>query len=438
MTAAPDTGGTPTSHQTDWSQLALICFASFIVWAGFGAILPYLPVFLHEQAHAPVWMIGVIAAMYYAGTFVFSSPLGRLSDRIGRKPVVVAGLFLYALATFLFVTTVNASWFLLFRLCEGVGAASVGPAGSALIADLSDEDTRGRAYGFLTSAQFGGLVLGPALAVGLNDLGGGGRRGFYAIFLVGSAMTLAMALLVLVLLKEPAHTAARRHEAAGERPSYRSLITPPIFAFLLIAAASHFAMGGWEVLWSLWLRHLGASMAFVSLTWIAFSVPMLFSFAGGMLAEKGNRFRLMFGGYAFSAASWIVYGFTRNLALFLAFNVFEGIAVAISMPAKQAFLVQCSPRRWLGTVQGMEQTSMQLSALVGTLTAPLLFTWISGYAIGVGGFLALGGLAGAAPILSREWKRIAAGGEPLSLAEAERLAPPARGAAFDDERAPLL
>jgi DHA1 family multidrug resistance protein-like MFS transporter len=464
VTAAADTGEAPTSQQTDWSQLALICFASFVVWSGFGAILPYLPVFLHEQAHASVRMIGVIAAMYYAGTFIFSSPLGRLSDRIGRKPVVVMGLFLYALATLLFVTTVNAWWFLLFRLCEGVGAASVGPAGSAIIADISNDDTRGRAYGLLTSAQFGGLVIGPALAVVLNDLGGGDRNGFSAIFLVGSAMTLAMALLVLALFNEPARAVARRRAVAAERTrahdrapfplqpvalirrlrrelartlsSYFSLITPPVAAFLLVAATSHFAMGGWEVLWSLWLRHLGASMAFVSLTWIAFSVPMLFSFAGGMLAEKGNRFRLMFAGYAFSACSWIVYGFTRNLTIFLLFNVFEGVAVAISMPAKQAFLVQCSPRRWLGTIQGMEQTSMQLAALVGTLTAPFLFTWISGDAIGVGGFLALGGLACAAPVLSGTWKRIAAGGEALSLAEAERLAPPARGGAFGDERAP--
>ncbi len=465
MTATADTGGAPASHDTDWSQLALVCFASFVVWSGFGAILPYLPVFLHEQAHASVQMIGVIAAGYYAGTFIFSSPLGRLSDRVGRKPVIVVGLFLYALATFLFVTTVNAWWFLLFRLCEGIGAASVGPAGSAIIADVSDDDTRGRAYGLLTSAQFGGLVIGPALAVLLNDLGGGGRRGFYTIFLVGSAMTLAMAVLVLALLREPAQAAARRRALAAEPAraperapsplhpvalgrylwrsvtgtllSYFSLITPPVAGFLLIAATSHFAMGGWEVLWSLWLRHLGASMAFVSLTWIAFSVPMLFSFAGGILAEKGNRFRLMFAGYAFSACSWIVYGFTRNLTVFLLFNVFEGVAVAISMPAKQAFLVQCSPRRWLGTIQGMEQTSMQLAALVGTLTAPLLFTWISGDAIGVGGFLALGGLACAAPVLGRAWKRIAAGGEALSLAEAERLAPSAHGVGFDDERAPL-
>ena len=396
---------------TDWRQLVLISFSGFVVWSGFGAILPYLPVFLKEQAHAPVWTIGLIASMYYAGTFLFASPLGRLSDRVGRKPVVVAGMLLYSLATLLFVTTVNAWWFLLFRLCEGIGAASVEPASTAFIADASDEASRGRAYGLLTSAQFGGLVAGPALAIGLNELGGGGRNGFYAIFLAGSAMTLAMAVLLTLFLKEPPHVALRRKQAV-ERPTYRSLLTPPILAFLIVAATSHFAMGGWEVIWSIWLRHLGASMAFVSATWMAFSVPMLFSFAGGLLAERHNRFRLMFGGFAFSAVAWIVYGFTRNLTLFLAFNVLEGVAVAISMPAKQAFLVQVSPRRWLGTVQGMEQTSMQLAAWVGTLTAPLLYEWIGGEAIGVGGFVALGGLAVAAPVLRRAWADIATEGAP--------------------------
>ena len=278
-------------------------------------------------------------------------------------------------------------------------------------------------------------MAGPALAILLNTLGGGGKRGFYAIFLVGSAMTLAMGFLLLAFLREPAHATESRKEKVA-RPSYRSLASPSIIAFLVVAATSHFAMGGFEVLWSLWLRRLGASMAYVSATWMAFSVPMLFSFAGGMLAEKGNRFRLMFAGYAFSACSWIVYGFTRNLTVFMLFNVLEGIAVAVSMPAKQAFLVQCSPRRWLGTIQGMDQTSMQLAALVGTLTAPLLYTWISGYAIGVGGFLALGGLAATAPVLSRRWSEISHGGEALSLAEAERLAAVPSPAAFDDERSP--
>ncbi len=380
--------------------------ASFVVWAGFGAILPYLPVFLQEEAHASVGLIGIIAAAYYVGTFAFSSPMGALSDRIGRKPVLVLGVGLYATASLLFITTIKPGWFVLFRLLEGIGAAAVMPAGKAFIADITTEATRSRAYGWLTTAQFGGLASGPALALPLYSLGGGhGRRAFYAIFLFGSVAAAITTVALLLTIREPDHARRRRLDGA-ERPPYRSLVTRPVAAFLVVAATMGFATGVWEVLWSLWLRHLGASMSFVGLTWIAFSLPMLLAFAGGHLADRHSRFLLMYSGLAVSSVAWIMYGITRNLTVFLVFCVIEGLAVAWSYPAQQAFLVQVSPRRWLGAIQGLESSSMQLAALGGTLLSPLLYQVISGYTIAVGGVVALLGLIVTAPTLAREWKRL--------------------------------
>jgi DHA1 family multidrug resistance protein-like MFS transporter len=413
---------TAPGGDTEWGQLYIVAFASFVVWAGFGAILPYLPVFLKEEAHASVLFIGVIAAGYYVGTFVFSTPLGRLSDSIGRKPVIVAGVVLYAVATLLFVSTTHPGWFLLFRLLEGIGAAAVGPAGQAFIADITTDENRSRAYGWLTTAQFGGLVAGPALAWPLYSLGGGeGKWAFYSIFLFGSAVSAVMALLLLIKLKEPERSRRRRREKV-QRPALRTLLNRPILAFILVAATGHFAMGTWDVIWSLYLRHLGASMAFVGWTWIAFSVPMLLSFVGGYIADRGNRFLLMFSGYAISGVAWVIYGTVTALWVLLLFNVVEGIAIAYSYPAKQAFLVQVSPRRWLGTIQGLEGTSMQLAALIGTLLSPLLYSVIGGWVIALGGFLSLAGLAVAAPILHRAWQEIKQSGSVLTTAEAEKLA----------------
>lgn len=408
------------ASDTDWHQLMLICVTQFMAWAGFGAILPYLPVFLKEQAHAKIWMIGVVASAYYVGTFIFSSPLGRLSDLIGRKPVILTGSVLYAIATFLFVTTRNPWWFLLFRFVEGLGAAAAGPAGNAFVADITTDDKRSQAFGWLTTAQFGGLIVGPLAGSLIMGLGGGGMRGFHAIFLVGSATMAVISVTLALRLHEPAHSARRRREKVA-RPSYRSLASPPVVAFLVIAATGHFAMGAWEVLWSIWLRHLNASMAFIGWTWAAFSMPMLLSFLGGYVADRGNRFWLMFSGYAISGFAWIMYGATRNLTVFLVFNILEGFAIAWAWPAKAAFLVQVSPRRWLGSVQGMEQTSMQLAALIGTLLAPTLYERIGGYAISIGGVFLYAGMLYAGPILHEEWGRIRASGEVLPAAEAERL-----------------
>jgi MFS family permease len=412
---------------TDWRQLALICATQFMAWAGFGAILPYLPIFLRDQAHARVWMIGVVAAGYYVGTFVFSSPLGRLSDVVGRKPIIVSGVALYAVSTLLFVTTRDAWWFLLFRLLEGVGAAAAGPAGNALVADITTEDKRSQAFGWLTTAQFGGLIAGPLAGSAAMGLAGGGLRGFHVIFLAGCTIMTLIGVALIVMLREPAHATRRRREKV-QRPSFRNLATPPVVAFIVVAASGNFAMGAWEVLWSIWLQDNHASVTFIGWTWAAFSVPMLLSFVGGYIADRGNRFWLMFSGYSISAFAWIMYGATRNLTLFMVMNVLEGFAIAWSYPAKSAFLVQVSPHRWLGSIQGMEQTSMQLAALIGTLAAPVLYGYVHGYALSLGGVLAFAGLAYAGPILHGEWQRIVRSGTILRYGEAEALADGARAA----------
>lgn len=403
----PDHATSPP--RTQWFQLGVICAASFIVWSGFGAILPYLPVFLREQAHASLLLIGLVATAYYMGSLSFSALFGRLSDRVGRKPVIVAGVAFFGVAQLLFISTTHPGWFIFFRFLEGVGVAAVTPASQAFVADLSTERDRSRAYGCMISAQFGGLVAGPVLSWPLYELGGGsGLWAFYAIFLFGSALSFLATIALLLVVREPEH-ARRRRTVRGKHPPYRTLITRPILAFLIVAATGHLAMGFFEVLWSLWLDDLGASMRFISLTFAAFSLPMLLSFLGGYLADRYSRFVLWVSGSAVAALAWIYYGITENLTIFLVVSVIEGLAFAWSSPARQAFLVQVAPRRWLGSVQGLEQTSLQVAAMIGTLVAPVLYGYISGLVISIGGVVSLIGLVVAARILYPVWKEIKAG-----------------------------
>jgi len=104
-------------------------------------------------------------------------------------------------------------------------------------------------------------------------------------------------------------------------------------------------------------------------------------------------------------------------------SVIEGLAIAWSYPAKQAFLVQVVPPRWLGSVQGVEQTSMQVAAFVGTLVAPVLYEYLSGYVISLAGVISLLGLAYAAPTLYREWERLKAERGTAGAGTRERVEP---------------
>jgi MFS family permease len=437
MTSRTDaqTPGDPRTPRTSWLQLGVVSSAEFVVWVGFGAIIPFLPIFLAEQAHASMALWAVIAAMFYVGTLVFSSPLGWLSDAIGRKPVMIVGGIIYTVALLLFTTTTDPYWFILFRLLEGMGTAAFGPAAQAFVADVTTEQNRSKAYGILTTAQFGGLIFGPALAAPLYTMAGEGKSGFYAIFYFGAVLSAASLAAVVLFVREPAALKTRRAQRRSDlalggrkagRPPWRAIFSPAILAFVLVAFTSHFAMGAFDVVWSLWLEHLGASMAFIALTWVAFSVPMLLSFVGGMIADRYSRFWLFVIGYGLSGIAWVFYGITTNLTLFVIVNVLEGAAIAFSYPAKQAFLVQVSPRRWIGTVTGVEATSMQLAGLLGSLTAPLLYARISGHVLAVAGVVSLSGLAVAAPVLHRTWKRLTASGEMPPQAELERVADEAR------------
>jgi MFS family permease len=133
---------------------------------------------------------------------------------------------------------------------------------------------------------------------------------------------------------------------------------------------------------------------------------MLFSFAGGMLADRYSRFWLLAVGFGLSSFAWMFYGLSTNLVALLVVNVLEGFAIAFSYPAKQAFLIQVSPPRWFGMVTGVESTSMQLAGLLGSLTAPLMYARISGRVLTLAGLLSLAGVLVAAPILHKAWQRL--------------------------------
>jgi MFS family permease len=95
--------------------------------------------------------------------------------------------------------------------------------------------------------------------------------------------------------------------------------------------------------------------------------------------------------------------------LFLVVSVIEGFAVAWSYPAKAAFLVQVVPPQWLGSVQGLEATFVQIAGLMGTLVSPVLYGYVSGYVISVAGVVSIIGLVFAAPVLYKEWERLSRG-----------------------------
>ncbi len=152
------------------SALTLIFLTVFIDLLGFGILIPILPSFSVKELHIDEAAIGIAIAMYSFIQFLFNPVLGKLSDRHGRKPIIVACLFLNAIGYIIFSFTNSYLLLLLSRIIAGIGGSSIGVA-QAYIADVTTREDRSKGMGLIGSAFGLGFVFGPLIGGLLADFG---------------------------------------------------------------------------------------------------------------------------------------------------------------------------------------------------------------------------------------------------------------------------
>lgn len=126
-----------------------------------GAVLPVLPRYVHGPLDGGNIAVGVVIGCYAATGLLLRPVAGRIADRRGRKPAVLAGSLLVAASGFLYLLPLGIGGLILARLVLGAGEGTVFTAGSAWIVDLAPEDRRGRVIGLYGLAVWGGLSIGP-------------------------------------------------------------------------------------------------------------------------------------------------------------------------------------------------------------------------------------------------------------------------------------
>lgn len=195
-TAPAVAGGTPRGAKLT------VFLAILLDLIGFGMILPILP-FYAETLHAGPLAIGGIFASYSLAQLVFAPFLGRLSDRFGRRPLMLASIAGSAAAHLLFATAGSVLLLVVARSLAGIAAANYGIA-QAYLADVTPAEERSRAMG-LVGAAFGlGFVIGPALGGGLA------RFGIAAVPYTAAALSALNLLIAWLALPESLPPAARR------------------------------------------------------------------------------------------------------------------------------------------------------------------------------------------------------------------------------------
>src|SRR6478609_5497426 len=175
-----------------WGDIVPLLVAEFIVWLGFGALLPVLPLYFTKQG-VDLALLGVVIAAWQAARLIGEPVFGWVADRNPRIPLMILGLVLTGIFCVLPLWLTGPLAFVLLRAGAGLATAIYDPAARGYLTDATPPDRRGEAFGLYGAVQMGGLLLGPAIgALGALYFGGisfvfvfGGVAAFVAAIPIG-------------------------------------------------------------------------------------------------------------------------------------------------------------------------------------------------------------------------------------------------------------
>ena len=362
-----------------WGPILPLLLAEFILWVGFGALLPVLPLYTTRHG-VSLGNLGLVVAAWPAARLIFEPIFGWIADRTARKPLMVGALIVTAALIPVNLVSVGVVPFLVIRALTGAATAVYDPAARGFLVDATPADRQGEAFGLYSAAQMGGLLFGPAI----GGIGAYLTNSDGFVFAFCGLATGIAGLAVLALIHEQPHSRAGTtvpSEGVGEmaatadgrsrgavEPALNDSGRPTRLANRLLLAAivdnlgSNFATGTYEVTWSLFLTSRGAGLDLIGATFAMFAVPMILisPWAGRFVDRRGSLPFIVIGSLAPSIAA-ILYTVMPDVRLAIPIILFESTGIAIAYPAVYAIVSAASPAGRSATAQGLFGAAMQLS-----------------------------------------------------------------------------
>lgn len=359
-------------------KLLTIFLTVFMDLVGFGLIIPLSP-FLARQFHADPFQIGILMAIYSGMQFLFSPIWGQVSDRIGRKPVIILCLFGTAIGHAFFAFAVNLWGLFLARAVAGLFSGNISTA-MAYVADVTSEKDRSKGMGLMGAAFGLGFIFGPALGAGFASMGA--RFGDAAPFgpqfsaLAAAVICALNGALAIVILSESLPLANRKAKAKSHRLlALRKVLRLPIVGSLIsVAALSTLGMALIENQLFLFVSdkfNWGLSQASLGFAYVG----MIMVFTQGYLIRKflpvwGER-RVLTAGLILCGCGFLLMA-TAQFVAWLAVGVtFLGLGVGLVNPSVNGSISLLSAKTEQGEVMGVTQGLSALSRVIG----PLIGGW---------------------------------------------------------------
>jgi multidrug resistance protein len=343
-------------------------FSIFVTVTGVGIVVPLLPVYAHDLGAGGL-AIGFIFGSFALSRTLFLPYFGRLSDKKGRKRLIVIGLLSYACLSLAFILAQDVTSLVIIRFFQGIASSMMMPAIQAYVGDITPQGREGFTMGFFNMSIFFGLSLGPVLGGSIKDY-----WGFDVSFLSMGILSMVGFFLSLCFLPpSQEETVVKKHrtplpwkmllqdrEIIGLfcfRVNYTACIGI-IWGFLPVFADTRFALSSSNIGF---LVMLGVFISGI------FHLPM------GYAADRISRRMMIVVGGLLVAWGMIYFARSNSLTDLIIANLLFGLGGGISMPAHMAIAVfKGNQSDAMGSLMGLMTMAHSLGMLMGSSFAGLM------------------------------------------------------------------
>ena len=385
-----------TAWLDQWGGILPLLVAEFVVWLGFGGLLPVLPLYFTEQG-VDYATLGIVIAAWPAARLVSEPFFGWLADRTARVPLMVVGLLATGHLRRAPARRDRPARVRRAAGLAGLSAAVYDPAARGYLTDATPPGKRGEAFGLYGAAQMGGLLLGPAIAAfGAANFGG---IAFVFVFSArggrpGGRWPIAVRVRETPVRTHPApppdstefppDPPSLAGRAAADIDADRTRVAGPgvptslwnrgLIAVIVINAGGYYAGGTYEVIWSLYLKGSGPTSPSIGFTFAMFGLPvLLFSPFAGRIVDRRGSFAFIVIGSILPAVTGIAYTLITDPAMAVPLILIEATGFAFLNPALYAIVAANSPPGRSSTAQGLFGAAGTLGFIVASLGAGVLF-----------------------------------------------------------------
>ncbi|MBU0992645.1 MAG: MFS transporter [Proteobacteria bacterium] len=348
--------------------LITILFSIFITVLGVGIVVPLLPVYAHTLG-ASGFMISMIFGSLSISRTLFLPYFGKRSDKEGRKPFIVAGLFSYFLVAIGFIISSSVHALIINRFFQGIAAAMIMPITQAYVADITPQGKEGRLMGIYNMAILGSLSLGPVFGGVINE-----HWGLGASFACMAGLSLVGFFLSIFFLP-PVTEEVIQKVHSGER-GWRFLLKDPMIDGIAAIRFAYVMCIG--MIWC-FLPVYADTEFFLSSSSIGILVMLgvlvsgLIQYPMGYLADRFNKNIMIVSGCGLIFIAMNLFVWARGFMDLFFINILFGLGGGICMPPVMAIaVIKGQAYKTMGSVMSLMTMAHSMGMLAGALLGGII------------------------------------------------------------------